>query len=50
MHCTAMDGTVEEHEVPTSETDADIHVFLEQHEDEITRILEEAVNRLGAIR
>jgi hypothetical protein len=47
LHRTAMEGTVEEHEIPTSETDADVHVFLNQHEDEITRILEEAVNRHG---
>jgi hypothetical protein len=42
-----MEGTVEEYEIPTSETDADVHVFLNQSEDEITRILEEAVNRHG---
>jgi hypothetical protein len=37
----AMEGTVEEQEIPTSETDADVHAFLNQHEGEITRILEE---------
>jgi hypothetical protein len=42
-----MEKAVEKHEIPTSETDADVHVFLDQHEDEITRILEEAVNRHG---
>jgi hypothetical protein len=36
-----------EYEIPTSETDADVHVFLNQHEGEIERILEEAVNRHG---
>ncbi len=40
-----MEGTVEEHELPTSETDADLNVFLDQHEDDIMRIMEEAVNR-----
>jgi hypothetical protein len=45
LHRTAMEGIMEEHEIPTSETDAD--VFLNQHESEITRILEEAVNRNG---
>jgi hypothetical protein len=47
LHRTAMEGTVEEYELPTSETDADIHIFLNQNEDERTRILEEAVNRHG---
>jgi hypothetical protein len=42
-----MEGTVEEHEIPTPETDADVHVLLNQNEDEITRILKEAVNRHG---
>jgi hypothetical protein len=42
-----MEGTVEEYEIPTSETDADVHVFLNQHEGEIERILEETVNRHG---
>jgi hypothetical protein len=42
-----MEGTVEEYEIPKSETDADVHVFLSQNEDEITRILEETVNRHG---
>jgi hypothetical protein len=44
-----MEGTVEEHEIPTSETDADVHVFLNQHEGEITKILEEAVNRNASV-
>jgi hypothetical protein len=42
-----MQGAVEEHELPTSETDADVHAFFIQHEAEITRILEEAINRHG---
>jgi hypothetical protein len=40
-----MEGTVEEYEIPTFETDADVHIFLNQHE--ITRILEEAINHHG---
>ena len=44
---TAMDGTVEENDIPTSETDVDIHVFLEEHEDEIRSRLEDAINRHG---
>jgi hypothetical protein len=35
-----MVGTVEEIEIPTSESDVDVHVLLDQHEDDITRILE----------
>jgi hypothetical protein len=42
-----MEGTVEEYEILTSENDADVHVFLNRDEDEITRILEEGVNRHG---
>ncbi len=42
-----MEGTVEEHELPTSETDSDLNVFLDQREDDITRILEDAFNRHG---
>ena len=44
-HRTAMEGVVEEYDIPTSETDVDLHVFIDQHEDDITRILDEAVNR-----
>jgi hypothetical protein len=40
-----MEGTVEERD--TDVGNADVHVFLNQHEGEITRILEEAVNRHG---
>jgi hypothetical protein len=42
-----MEGTVEEYEIPRSENDADVHVFLNQREDEIMRISEEAVNHHG---
>ena len=28
LHRTAMEGTVEEHEIPTSETDVDITAFI----------------------
>lgn len=47
IHRTAMNGVVEEREIPTSETDSDVNVFLQQHEDDITQILNEAVNRHG---
>jgi hypothetical protein len=46
LHRTAMEGTVEEHEITTA-GDADVYVFLNQHEGEITRFLEETVNRNG---
>ncbi len=42
-----MDGTVEENSLPTSETDVDIHVYLEEHEEGIRSHLEDAVNRHG---
>ena len=42
---TALDGVVEEHEIRTSEFDADLHVYLNEHEDEIVHILQRAVNR-----
>jgi hypothetical protein len=42
-----MEGTVEKYEIPTSENDADVHVFLNQNKDEITRILKDAVNHYG---
>ena len=45
VHRTAMDGTVEEHDIATSGIDADINVFIDENEDNITRILEEAVTR-----
>jgi hypothetical protein len=47
LHRTAMEETVEKYELPTSKTDADVHIFLNQNGDEIMRILEEAVNRHG---
>jgi hypothetical protein len=40
---------VEEHEIPTSETDADVHVFLNQQEAEIQRILEEPLIVTGEL-
>jgi hypothetical protein len=33
--------------IATSETDSDLHVFMDEHENEITQILEEAVRRHG---
>jgi hypothetical protein len=42
---TAVDNIVEEHEIPISDIDGDLHVFMDQREDVVTRILEEAVNR-----
>ena len=47
VHRTAMEGAVEEHEIPTSETDVDIHVFLNRHEEDIRRLLEDAIDRHG---
>ena len=40
---TALDGIVEEHEIQTSEFDVDLHVYLNEHEDEIVHILQQAV-------
>ena len=50
LHQTAMEDTVEEHVTPTSETDVDIDAFINQHEDDITRTLEDVAERHGAIR
>jgi hypothetical protein len=44
---TAFGRVVEEHEIATSETDGDLHVFMDEHENQIVRMLEEAVNRHG---
>ena len=42
---TAIGGIVEEQEIPTLETDSDLHIFMDQHENEIMQSLEQAVNR-----
>ena len=42
---TAVDGVVEEHEIPTLESDIDLHGFMDVHENEILRILEQAINQ-----
>ncbi len=46
-HRTALGGVVEEREIPTSEDDGDLRVFLDQNEDDIVQFLEEAINRHG---
>ena len=42
---TAVEGIVEEHELPVSGMDGDLRVIMDEHEDVVTRIVEEAVNR-----
>jgi hypothetical protein len=44
---SAVGRVVEEHGIATSETDSDLHVFMDEHENDITQILEEAVRRHG---
>ena len=43
----AIGGVMEEHVIPTSETGVDLHVFIDQHEDDIVRIVGQAINRHG---
>jgi hypothetical protein len=40
-------GVVEEREIPVSEDDGDLRVFIDQNEDNIVQFLEEAINRHG---
>ena len=42
---TELDGVVEEHEIQTSELDGDLHVYMNEHENEIVQILQQAVNQ-----
>ena len=42
---TAIGGVVEEHEIATADTDGDLHVYLDEHENEIVQILQQAVNQ-----
>ena len=42
---TALEGVVEEHVIRTSELDGDLHIYLNDHENEIVRILHQAVNQ-----
>ena len=42
---TALEGVVEEHEIRTTEQDGDLHVFMNEHENEILHILQRAVNQ-----
>jgi hypothetical protein len=44
---TALGGVVEEREIPVSEDDGDLRVFIDQNEDNIVQFLEEAINRHG---
>jgi hypothetical protein len=44
---TALSGDVEERDIPISEDDGDLRVFLDQNEDNIEQFLEEAINRHG---
>jgi hypothetical protein len=41
---TALGGVVEEREIPVSEDDGDLRVFIDQNEDNSTQFLEEAIN------
>ena len=42
---TAIGRIVEEHDIPVAENGGDLHVFMDENEDVILGILEEAVNR-----
>jgi hypothetical protein len=42
-----LDGVVEEHEIPISGNDADLHVFLDEREREVVSILERAIDQHG---
>ena len=42
---TAVEGVVEEHEIRTSEQDGDVHVYMNERENDIVQTLQEAVNR-----
>ena len=42
---TAVERVVEEREFATSELDVDLHVFLDEHEADVVRVLEDAVNQ-----
>ena len=43
----AFDGIVEEHEIPISGNDGDLHVFLNERERDVISILIEAINHHG---
>lgn len=45
-----MEGAMEDIDILASETDADVYVFIDKHEFDIARILEEAVNRPGWVK
>ena len=42
---TALGDVVEEHNIEASEDDNDLHVFMQQNEREIVRILTQAITR-----
>jgi hypothetical protein len=46
-HRTALGGVVEEREIPVSEDDRDLRIFIDQNEDNIVQFLDEAINRHG---
>ena len=42
---TALEGVVEEREIRTLEQDGDLRAFVDEHEHEIVRIHQQAVNQ-----
>lgn len=42
---TAVGRIVEEHDMPIAGNDGDLHVFMDEQEDTVMQLLEEAVNR-----
>lgn len=44
---SALNGIVQEHEIPISGNDGDLHVFLDEHERNVVSILEQAINQHG---
>jgi hypothetical protein len=42
---TAVDRIVEEHEIPVADNAGDLHVFLDEHEEVVMRMLVDAVKR-----
>jgi hypothetical protein len=43
----AVNGIVEEHEIPISGNDSDLHVFLGENERDVVSVLERAINQHG---
>jgi hypothetical protein len=44
---SASNGVVEEHEIPISGNDGDLHVFLDEHERDVESILKRAIDQHG---